>query len=146
MALFRDNVGVETVKNSCPICHSDVKGNDIYLYFCQKCNILFKREELMLTKEAINGLLKEKIAEKFTRDAGKIKIEEPKLKQKEMPDSKKELLEKHKAIKRYFASRKSNVVHVSNCPYGKNIKRENRIILKSLDDAKGYRRCRCLSD
>ena len=41
-----DTSAVETIRAGCPICKTDVKGNDVYLFFCKKCNILFKREEL----------------------------------------------------------------------------------------------------
>jgi len=35
-----------TIKEACPICHGDVKGNDKTLYFCQTCNLLFAKHHL----------------------------------------------------------------------------------------------------
>jgi len=34
------------VKNACPICGGDVKGNDEIKYYCKNCNLLFSRENL----------------------------------------------------------------------------------------------------
>ena len=145
MALFRNQVsGIETLKNSCPICHSDVKGNDEYLYFCQKCNILFRKEDLEFTKEAINDLLRKKVAEKFGNDKDRLKIEQEMFKEKIISEDKKKLLEDVKTSKKYFVSKKSNVLHVSNCPYGKNIKKGNRITLKSLEGTDKYKKCKCV--
>jgi chemotaxis protein histidine kinase CheA len=38
------------IENGCPICGSDVKGNDHYRYFCESCNLLFDKKDI-LTKE-----------------------------------------------------------------------------------------------
>ncbi len=35
------------VPKGCPICASDVKGNDFYKYFCAHCNVLFDRKDLV---------------------------------------------------------------------------------------------------
>jgi hypothetical protein len=37
---------IELLSGACPICFSDVKGNDEYLYFCKMCNLLFRRKHL----------------------------------------------------------------------------------------------------
>ena len=145
MALFRNEADIETVQSACPICHSDVKGNDIFLYYCQQCNILFRREDLVLDKRAVESLLKQKITEKFEKDKDKIKMEEP-LKIKDISEKKQIILKDLKESKKYYVSRKSNILHVSNCPYGKNIKKENKIILKSLEGTEKLKRCRCMSD
>ncbi len=142
MALFRKDSGIETIKNSCPICRSDVKGNDVYLYFCQHCNILFRKEDLILTSEAVNKILKEKVAEKFTKDP--LPIEKPIL-EKNISEDHKKLLNTYHSERKYFVSKKSNVIHASNCPYGKNIKKENRIVLRSIEGTK-YKKCRCLNE
>jgi hypothetical protein len=39
-----------SIERGCPICGSDVKGNDFYKYFCETCNILFDKKDI-LTKE-----------------------------------------------------------------------------------------------
>ena len=65
-------------------------------------------------------------------------------KEKIISDDKKKLLEDVKTSKKYFVSKKSNVLHVSNCPYGKNIKKSNKIILKSLEGTDKYKRCKCI--
>ncbi|HII71295.1 TPA: hypothetical protein HA265_00905 [Candidatus Woesearchaeota archaeon] len=35
------------IERGCPICRSDVKGNDHYRYFCSNCNILFEKHDIM---------------------------------------------------------------------------------------------------
>ncbi|MBW2997118.1 hypothetical protein KY349_02120 [Candidatus Woesearchaeota archaeon] len=35
------------IDNGCPICASDVKGNDYYRYFCEKCNVLFDKKDII---------------------------------------------------------------------------------------------------
>jgi len=131
--------GVEIIKSGCPICNGDVKGNDQYLFFCQHCNILFRREDLQLSPEHIESIMKEKIVKKLEtnpiimdRSDGLKQIKEKKLK-----------MHIEKKIY-YFASKRSNIVHASNCPYGKNIKKENRIRFTSLDNAKKYKKCKCI--
>jgi len=146
MSLLRNESGVETIERACPICHSDVKGNDIYLYFCVKCNILYRKEDLMLTKETVNDLLKQKVAEKFSKDKSILKIEDKKIKEKDMTEKKIIILKDLREAKKYYISRKSDVIHVSNCPYGKNIKKENRITLRSLEGTGKYRRCKCMTE
>jgi hypothetical protein len=33
--------------NGCPICGGDVKGNDYYRYFCDHCNVLFDKKDIL---------------------------------------------------------------------------------------------------
>jgi len=146
MSLFRDKQDIETVEKACPICHSDVKGNDVYLYFCQKCNILFRKDDLVLHKEVIENIAVKKIVEKFDKDRDKIRIEEPKIREKELTEKKVIILEELKKAKKYYVSRKSNILHMANCPYGKNIKRENKIILKTLEGTEHLKKCRCFTE
>jgi len=149
MSLFRKDsvsVNVETVRNACPICHSDVKGNDEYLYFCEHCNILYRKSDLVLDKKVVDTLLKQKIAEKFDKDKDKLKIEEEPIKEKKLTEKKTIILKDLREAKKYYISRKSNILHVSNCPYGKNIKRENKIILRTLEGTEKLKKCRCMSD
>ncbi|MBW2963849.1 hypothetical protein KY363_00165 [Candidatus Woesearchaeota archaeon] len=35
------------IKDGCPICGSDVKGNDYFKYFCEKCNVLFDKKDIL---------------------------------------------------------------------------------------------------
>jgi len=144
--MFRNESDVETVQYGCPICHSDVKGNDVILFYCKTCNILFRRDDLVLDKKVVDNLLRQKVAEKFEKDKDKIKIEQESIKEKELSEKKKTILVNLKEAKKYYISRKSNILHVSNCPYGKNIKKENKIILRSLEGTEKLKRCRCMSD
>ena len=150
MSLFRNEEGtrsnVETLKNACPICHCDVKGNDEYLYFCKQCNILYKKSELVLDVKVVNTLLKQKITEKFYKDKEKLKVVQEPIKEKELSEKKIIILKDLRTAKKYYVSRKSNMLHVSNCPYGKNIKKENKITLKTLDGTEKLRRCKCMTD
>jgi len=144
MSLFRNEQDVETITNGCPICHLDVKGNEVYLYFCSHCNILFRKDDLVLDKRAVEQLLKENIIKKFENDKDKIKIEEKRIKEIKIDDKKKELLKSLKEITKYYVSKKSNIIHMSNCPYGKNIKKENKILLKSLNGTEKFKKCKCM--
>ena len=149
MSLFREGFessNLETLKNACPICHSDVKGNDEFLYYCQKCNILYRKVDLVLDKKVVDDLLKQKVAEKFSKDKEKIQISQPLVQEKVITEKKAEILEDLKKSKKYYISRKSNIVHMSNCQYGKNIKKENKIILKSLDGTEKLKKCKCMTE
>ena len=144
MARFREEMQeslIETIAKSCPICASDVKGNDTYLFFCTKCNILFKREELFLENpERLKDIVSKKISEKYEKDKDKIKIEEEPIKLKESR------FIRHKA-EAFVASKSSNVLHAMNCPFAKNIKKFNKEVFSSLEDAKKhkkYKRCNCI--
>ncbi|MEM2121696.1 MAG: Ada metal-binding domain-containing protein [Candidatus Woesearchaeota archaeon] len=43
------------VKNACPLCGSDVYGNDNLKYYCKRCDILFRKESLRILKEEFVG-------------------------------------------------------------------------------------------
>jgi len=156
MSIYRDKAerednSLETIKAGCPICKSDVIGDDVYLFFCKSCNILFKREELRLNSpEQIKETIKERIAQNFEKDKDKIKIKDEimPLKIKKISRKHRKLLKEYsKAVRvTYLASKSSDILHASNCPFAKNIKKENKIVFKSLEDAKKYRKCRCISD
>jgi hypothetical protein len=145
MSMFRNDIDVETVEKGCPICHSDVKGNDVYLYFCKTCNILFRKEDLVLDKSVIEDKTVRKIIAKFDQDRDKIKLE-PTFEETKLTENKKIILKELKESKKYYISRKSNILHRANCPYGKNIKRENKITLKTLDGTEHLKKCRCMTD
>ncbi len=156
-------VGIETIDKACPICKSDVKGDDTYLFYCKKCNILFRREELFLENpERLRGIVEHKILERYDRDKEKLKIEEEPIKLKAIKHHREKHAHKtaihktrpqkeHHAIhneKRvYVASKSSNKLHISNCPFAKNIKKSNKEQFHSLADAnkkKKYKHCRCI--
>jgi len=141
MAIFRNESNIETYRNACPICHSDVKGSDVYLFYCNKCNVLYRKEDLVLDRKVVEAIIKEKIVEKFKPE--NIKLEEEPLKVKDVSEKSKEILKDLKESKKYYISKKSNILHVSNCPYGKNIKKENKIILKTLEGTEKLKKCRC---
>jgi len=154
-------VGIETIDKACPVCKSDVKGDDTYLFYCKKCNILFKRDELFLENpERLRGIVEKKIIERYDRDKDKLKIEEELITLKHVKIQREK---KHKAIHHtlahhkphnaankkhiYVASKSSNKLHVSNCPFAKNIKKSNKEQFNSLSDAKkhkNYKTCRCI--
>jgi len=150
MSIFREEhesaSNVETIKNGCPICHSDVKGNDEYLYFCANCSILYRKSDLVLDKKVVEDLVKVKIAEKFEKDKDRLKVEEEPIKEKELSEKKIIILKDLRTAKKYYISRKSNILHMSNCPYGKNIKKENKIVLRTLEGTEKLKKCRCMSD
>ena len=35
------------ISNGCPICGRDVKGNDYFRYFCENCNLLFDKKDII---------------------------------------------------------------------------------------------------
>lgn len=35
-----------TLKEACPICNSEIRGNKKILYYCKKCNMLFREKDL----------------------------------------------------------------------------------------------------
>jgi hypothetical protein len=35
------------ISNGCPVCGGDVKGNDYYRYFCENCNVLFDKKDII---------------------------------------------------------------------------------------------------
>lgn len=155
---------IELIKKACPICKGDVRGNDVYLYFCKRCKILYKREELLLnTPEQIHDAVKKSVVKKYVLDKENLDIEKSEfIKEKLLTDKQRTLLDKkipHQDKKQedkqknfekpkeiyYFASKKSDVVHANNCPYAKNIKISNRIRFEKLSDAKNYRKCSCIT-
>lgn len=170
MARYRDEVekalktAIETIDKACPICKGDVNGNDTYLFYCKKCNILFKRDELFLENpERLRGIVEKKIIERYDRDKEKLNIEYETIKLKKLREIKRKyknlhnvLHEVHKVAHRdigskkvYISSKSSNKLHVQNCPFAKNIKKSNREQFHSLAEAnkhKRYMHCRCIDD
>jgi len=152
MSKFRDQIvstednKLETIKAGCPICKSDVKGDDVYLFYCKPCNLLFKRDELRLNSpEYAEFEVKKRIVNKYDKDKDKIRIDDDIkiMKTKQLTAKQKNIIENKKIY--YFASKSSNIVHANNCPYAKNIKKENKIIFKSLEQAEKYKKCKCVN-
>lgn len=71
------------IEGGCPICHKDVRGNDHYKFFCEHCNLLFERKDI-LEKE-------------FGKNAGEVTTGVRKTQL--TADEKKELAEKRKGLK-----------------------------------------------
>lgn len=146
MARFRDKASIseiETLDKSCPVCRSDVKGSDAYLFYCQKCNMLFKREELFLENpDRLKDIIKKKIIEKYEKDREKIKIEKEPIKLKKI----KHIIH-HRTDHVFVASKSSKKLHVPDCLYAKKIKAGNKDVFHSLEEAKkhkNYEKCHCI--
>ncbi|MEM4637803.1 MAG: hypothetical protein QXK76_02125 [Candidatus Woesearchaeota archaeon] len=147
---------VQIIEKSCPICKSDVKGNDIYLFYCKKCNILFKKEELFLDNpERLKLIIKKKIVKNYIKDKDAFLIEEKKLPYKKtsletkkhiaLNDEKTSI--KIKNHKYYVSSKNSKILHESNCNFVKNINKNNKLLFKSVEEAmnnKNYKLCKCI--
>ena len=45
---FHENTmsNVFIIKRGCPLCKNNIAGNDTVLYFCNRCNLLFKKKHL----------------------------------------------------------------------------------------------------
>jgi methylphosphotriester-DNA--protein-cysteine methyltransferase len=41
------------VEKACPLCNGDVYGNDNLRYYCKRCNLLFKKNELRIGEELV---------------------------------------------------------------------------------------------
>jgi hypothetical protein len=144
--------GIETIKDGCPICKGDVKGNNNYMFYCKACNVLFKRDELLLGKAHIAGLVKKHVMERYKSEG--LPVDPPVIKLKNIPvgvlsaahakKQDKKVINDYVHARFYLASKKSDVVHSDNCPYARNIKKSNRIIFDDISKAKGYRRCTCI--
>ncbi|MGC8929336.1 MAG: Ada metal-binding domain-containing protein [Candidatus Woesearchaeota archaeon] len=50
------------VEKACPLCSSDVYGNDNLKYYCKRCNLLFERKDLRILKQEFIG---SKVSRKF---------------------------------------------------------------------------------
>jgi hypothetical protein len=38
---------MDLIKNGCPVCLGDIKGNKSYRYFCRKCRMFFEEDHIM---------------------------------------------------------------------------------------------------
>ena len=116
------------VESGCPICHSDVIGNERYRYFCKKCNMLFsfrhldKRRHKVETKQAPH--IQEKTEPPMIYAEETEPVEEPK----------------------FVASVKSDKMHLDTCHFINKIRKDNWIHLDSFEDGirKGYVPCVCI--
>lgn len=120
---------VKTIENACPLCGSDVKGNDEVLFLCRRCQVLFKRKDLAMHQ-------KKKEPEQIAKKEPERKIQGT----YSVHDSERDI------NARFFASAKGKRYHAGNCPYIAFMNRENLISFKSEIEAekKGLSKCRCL--
>jgi hypothetical protein len=107
---------VETVQGGCQICGGDVKGSDQFKFYCKKCNILFKREELGVKEES-----------KSEQETASVPYKLP------------------EGVK-YIASNHSDKYHKPGCRYIDQIKGAHLKHFKSGIEAerKGYKACICI--
>ena len=153
MARFRDSIEVETIETiekACPVCANDVKGSDTYLFFCIKCNFLFRREELFLENpERLKSLVTKRVLENYEKDKDKLKIEDKVIPLKKTTIKREDSHKSnHKHHNLFVASSSSDKLHLDNCPFAKNIKKSRRIEYSSLNDAKKhkkYKLCKCIA-
>ena len=119
----------EKIPQGCPICGGYVKGNDQYRFFCKRCNLLFRRDEL--TQQHYEK------PKKPTKDKDWVEIPEP------QPISE---LSEEELKKKFIVSLKSNKYHWINCPYIKKILRENLFYFNTEKEAKqkDYEPCVCM--
>ncbi len=149
------------LQKSCPLCSDDVKGNAYYGFFCKECNVLFRPEHVGMTKEKLARLAKKvEIRKIFSTPKDAVHSEDmPEFAEHETMDEKGKPVIRVKQAKprspvkekegpqvEWVASEKSTFVHVSSCLAARNIKKENKIVFASLDDAEeqDYDHCRCV--
>ncbi|MCX6709678.1 MAG: hypothetical protein NTV63_01845 [Candidatus Woesearchaeota archaeon] len=117
------------VEKACPVCGSDVKGNEKMRFYCKRCNILFERGELSSGKERNDE------AEEKTKRTEK----------RNVPEKAKEEVKMEEEEEIFITSAKAKRYHVKNCPFAGKIAEDKRIIFRSKEDAKnqGYKPCPC---
>jgi len=113
----------ETIPNSCPLCGNDTKGNDKFKFFCEKCDVLFARDE-------------------FARPVPKVEKKDEFASQK-MPAKG---LAKDQLGLKYFVSSMSNRCHRHGCRYIRQINIENLFYYSNVQDCEkaGYMPCICV--
>lgn len=108
------------IKDACPICHSDVRGNDKYKYLCVACQVLFNHKDLSIKQESYSEHAPQSI--------------------KGIP--------KHLLKNKFIVSLRSNKYHWINCPYIRKILEENLFYFNIIDHAveNGYEACVCMKN
>jgi hypothetical protein len=105
------------ISNGCPICGSDVKGNDYYRYFCEECNVLFDKKDI-IEKEFGKSIRETAIRKTRLSDAEKEELEKKRKELKERiyrtftKEEKKELAEEAEQRKEEEAEEPEEVEEV----------------------------------
>ncbi len=132
------NNKVFLIKNACPLCGGDVKGNDELGYYCKRCNLIFSFDELRGNSKKTSDRRNEKQHEttQSIKNAGNHSISNVNSNPKCEPEE--SML--------FVASRMSNKFHTPNCPFAKNILPENKVVFKSKEEAlsHGFKPCKCV--
>ncbi|RME77733.1 hypothetical protein D6774_03485 [Candidatus Woesearchaeota archaeon] len=154
------------IRNACPICSGDLKGNDQVRYLCKKCNLLFDRKHFKIEQDTKEQPLENKQTKQEKKQTSKHtpqpnKEEQPKTKnqneevKKHVSEEETTPLDEHPLeVPGYeledesvlVASDKSDKMHHGKCHFLKKIHKENRVYLESIDEGKekGYKLCVCL--
>jgi len=153
---------VEVYIKGCPLCSNDVRGNDLLLFHCKRCNLLFRREQI--AKHLGKPPKVETIKANFVGSTGSNKFH-----QRNCPFVKKILKENVVYFETVDEARKygylpcfcvkgigskgafvgsalSGKFHLPNCPFVKKIKHGSIIHFKTIHQAEqyGYEQCDCI--
>ncbi|MFH0978842.1 MAG: hypothetical protein V1837_06090 [Candidatus Woesearchaeota archaeon] len=111
----------QTIPKGCPICSSDVKGDETHKYYCKKCNLLFEARDVH-------------------KEEKKPEVQSEVSKQQEKP---KQVVQAKEAG--LTASSQSNKYHKKGCRYIRQIENKNLIYYKDKKEAErqGRRPCKC---
>jgi|GEM_PF-1067462 len=133
------------IKNACPLCGSDVKGNDRYKFYCKRCNILFDKAQLDLEGEKKTTVEKEEIIRKGEQRKEKGKKEKAEEGKENKAFQDKTLQDKALQENVFVSSAKSDKYHLKNCPFAQRIAQKNKLLFKNSKEAeeKGYKPCAC---
>ncbi len=148
---MNEKIKVFLIKKGCPLCHSDVIGNNEVGYYCKHCNLLFSFDQL--NKES----LEEKQPVKIFDELSERNIEEREQLEDKNKDINKSVSSDNPSNNKnscedketYFvASKFSNKFHIPQCPFAKNIKKENLIVFDTKEKAlsAGFKPCKCVKE
>ena len=139
MSLKSDKSGkVFIVRHGCPLCGSDVVGNDELGYYCKHCNLLFSLDELDFSYyKKLNNEERANKKDNTSKDSN-IKIG---VNINNSPEA-----DVNSCQSFFVASKESNKFHIPECPFAKNILPKNKIVFKSKEEAieAGFKPCRCV--
>ena len=135
------------VPHGCPLCGSDVVGNEEVGYYCKHCNLLFEFKDL--SRAALEKLAKgeKSIIKEYDKKDKYDKQEDTKNNNKENNNSKEKTNSTNSKGAKYFvASKLSNKFHIPQCPFAKNINKKNLVVFKSEAEAvkAGFKACKCV--
>ncbi|MFH1174280.1 MAG: hypothetical protein V1725_04050 [archaeon] len=121
---------MERIEHACPMCGGHVHGNDEYRFFCGKCNVLYRRKDLIVQPA-------------------------PQKEEPHVPAAPKSIIgiEKKKLEDKFIVSMQTNKYHKGkyhhiHCPFIKKILEENLFFFEQERDAqaKNYEPCICLKN